>query len=49
MDWQRMFLIKCQEAKELGERLKIAETILSSYLPVIGEDSGDTFNEAREV
>ena len=45
IDWRCLFERKCKELAELKQQLHIIETILQSYLPVIGEDNANTNNE----
>jgi hypothetical protein len=45
IDWQSLFEEKCKELAELKRQLHIAETILQTYLPVIGEGNGNDNNE----
>ena len=40
MDWKTMFWDKCREIQELTREVNILQTILRSYIPIIG-DKGD--------
>ena len=45
IDWQCLFQRKCKELAELKRQLHIVETILHTYLPVIGDGNAKTNNE----
>jgi hypothetical protein len=40
-----LFKEKCKEVADLKKQLHIIETILESYLPVIGDGNADDNNE----